>query len=83
MSSGALPQVAGLQELLDSCRRLIRVHSLVRGFAEALCVLTACLLFACLLDYLVPLPSGVRLGLLAATLLTIESHRMNWERRWI
>lgn len=69
MSSGALPRVAGLQEILDRCQRLIRVYSVLRGVAESLCVLIACILFCCLLDYIVALPGIVRLVELAGTLL--------------
>ena len=71
MSSGALPRVAGLQDILDRCQRLIRVYSALRGVAESLCVLIACILFGCMLDYLVAMPGIVRLvGLLATTVLT-------------
>ncbi|MBC7964356.1 MAG: hypothetical protein H7Z17_00405 [Fuerstia sp.] len=68
MSSGALPRVAGLQEILDRCQRLIRVYTVLRGFAESLCVLIACILFGCLLDYFVALPGVVRLAGLVGTL---------------
>jgi len=71
MSSGALSQVDGLQEILDRCQRLIRVRALLRGSAETLCVLIVCVLVGCALDYLVALPGIVRLaGLLATVVLT-------------
>lgn len=68
MSSGTLPRIAGLQEILDRCQRLIRVYSVLRGLAEALCVLIACILLGCLIDYFVALPGIVRLGGLVVTL---------------
>lgn len=70
MSLSALNQVDGLQELLDRCQRLIRVHAFLRGLAETLCVLIAGIVCACALDYLIGLPSLVRMGLLAGTVLT-------------
>ena len=71
MSSGAIPQVVGLKKILDRCQRLIRVYSALRGLAETLCVIVACVLFVCLLDYLVPLPGMVRMtGLVATVVLT-------------
>ena len=78
MSSGALPRVAGLQEILDRCQRLIRVYSVLRGLAESLCVLIACILFGCLLDYFVALPGVVRLcGLVGTLVLTCA---VAWKR---
>ena len=71
MSSGTLPRVARLQEILDRCQRLIRVYSVLRGLAESLCVLIACILFGCLLDYFVALPGALRLvGLVGTLVLT-------------
>ena len=71
MSSGAWPRIAGLQEILDRCQRLIRVYSVLRGLAESLCVLIACILFGCLLDYFVALPGALRLiGLVGTLVLT-------------
>jgi hypothetical protein len=78
MSSGALVRVDGLQELLDRCQRLIRVHSLFRGLAETLCVLIAGIVFACVLDYFIVLPGFVRLGLLAST--AIVTSIVAWRR---
>ena len=78
MSSGALPRVAGLQEILDRCQRLIRVYSVLRGLAESLCVLVACILFGCLLDYFVALPGIVRLGGLVGTL--VLTCAVAWKR---
>ena len=78
MSSGALPRVAGLQEILDRCQRLIRVYSVLRGVAESLCVLVACILFGCLLDYFVALPGIVRLGGLVGTL--VLTCAVAWKR---
>ena len=78
MSSGALVRVTGLQELLDRCQRLIRVHSVLRGLAETLCVLIACLLFGCLLDYVIALPSAVRLALLGLTAVLLVA--VTWKR---
>lgn len=68
MSSGTLPRIAGLQEILDRCQRLVRVYSVLRGLAEALCVLIACVLLGCLIDYFIALPGIVRLGGLVVTL---------------
>jgi hypothetical protein len=71
MSLGAMPQATGLQEILNRCQRRIQVHSALRGFAETLCVLIACVLFVCLLDYLVVLPGIVRTtGLVTTVVLT-------------
>jgi len=71
MSSDAGPRVVGLQQILDHCQRLIRVHSALRGLAESLCVLIACVLFVCLLDYLIASPGIVRTtGLVATVVLT-------------
>jgi len=71
MSSGVMPRVAGLKKILDRCQRLIRVYSALRGLAETLCVIVACVLFVCLLDYLIPLPGMVRMtGLVATVVLT-------------
>lgn len=78
MSSGALPRIVGLQGILDRCQRLIRVYSVLRGFAETLCVLIACILLGCLLDYCVALPGIVRLGGLVATL--ILTGAVAWRR---
>lgn len=78
MSSGALPRVAGLQEILDGCQRLIRVYSVLRGFAESLCVLIACVLFGCLLDYFVALPGVLRLAGLVGTL--VLTCAVAWKR---
>ena len=78
MSSGALPRIAGLQEILDRCQRLIRVYSMLRGFAEALCILIACILLGCLLDYFVALPGIMRLGGLVATLILTAA--VAWKR---
>ena len=78
MSSGALPRVAGLQEILDRCQRLIKVYTVLRGVAETLCVLIACVLFGCLLDYLVALPAIVRLVTLVATL--VLTGAVAWKR---
>ena len=78
MSSGALVRVTGLQELLDRCRRLIRVHSILRGLAETLCVLIACVLFGCALDYLITLPSTVRLAVLGLTAVLFVA--VTWKR---
>jgi hypothetical protein len=78
MSSGALARVPGLQELLDQCQRRIRVHSLLRGSAETLCVLIAAVMFGCLLDYLIALPGAVRFALLAMTLLLTSA--VAWKR---
>ena len=78
MSSGALVRVTGLQELLDRCQRLIRVHSVLRGLAETLCVLIACVLFGCLLDYLIALPSSVRMALLGLTAVLFVA--VTWKR---
>ena len=78
MSSGAFPRIAGLQQVLDRCQRLIRVYSVLRGFAEALCVLIACILLGCLVDYFVALPGFVRFGGLVATL--ILTGAVAWKR---
>ena len=78
MSSGALPRISGLQGILDRCQRLIRIYSMLRGFAEALCVLIACVLLGCLVDYFVTLPGIVRLGGLVATL--ILTGAVLWKR---
>lgn len=78
MSSGALPRVAGLQEILDRCQWLIRVYSVLRGVAESLCVLIACILFGCLLDYFVTLPGMVRLMGLVGTL--VLTGAVAWKR---
>ncbi len=78
MSSDALNQVAGLQELLNRCQRLIRIHALFRGFSETVCVLIAGLVFACLLDYFVALPGAFRFLLLAATVLM--TGLVGWKR---
>lgn len=78
MSSGALPQVDGLQEILDRCQRLIRVHSVLRGSAETLCVLVVCVLLGCAIDYLIALPGVVRLAGLAATL--VLTGAVAWKR---
>ena len=78
MSSGALPRIAGLQDILDRCQRLIRVYSALRGFAEALCVFIACILVGCLVDYFFALPGFVRLGGLIATL--VLTGAVAWKR---
>jgi|GEM_PF-365204 len=78
MSSDALGQVDGLQELLNRCQRLIRVHALFRGFSETVCVLIAGLVFACLLDYLIGLPGLTRFGLLAGTV--VITSLVGWKR---
>ena len=78
MSSGALPRVAGLQEILDRCQRLIRVYSVLRGVAESLCVLIACIMFGCLLDYFVALPGALRLVGLVGTL--VLTGAVAWKR---
>ncbi|MDA1231667.1 MAG: hypothetical protein O2856_12910, partial [Planctomycetota bacterium] len=78
MSSGAMPRIAGLQEILDRCQRLVRVYSVLRGFAEAVCILIACVLFGCLLDYFIALPGIVRFGGLVATLVLTTA--VAWKR---
>ncbi|MCA9010455.1 MAG: hypothetical protein KDB01_11945 [Planctomycetaceae bacterium] len=78
MSLGTLPRVVGLQEILNRCQRLIWVYTFLRGTAETLCVLIACVLFGCLLDYLLVLPGVVRMtGLTATLLLTLG---VAWKR---
>ncbi len=68
MSSGAVLRVAGLQDLLDRCQRLIRIHSVLRGFAETVCVLIACVLFGCLVDYFITLSGMLRFAVLVSTI---------------
>lgn len=69
MSSDALLQVRGLPELLARCERRVRSNAVLRGIAEMVCVACAGMLASCLLDFLVGLPSFVRMIFLSGTVL--------------
>jgi hypothetical protein len=72
MSATSLNQIAGLSSLLRSLRRRVWISSVTRGLAETTAVAIACILAGVTIDFLLPLPAMVRLGLLvvvsAATL---------------
>jgi len=70
MSSATLSQIPGLSRLLLQCRRLVRLQAVLRGFAETIATGSITLLLACLLDYLLLLPSTPRLLLLLVTIST-------------
>lgn len=61
--------VAGLPELLERCRRRIRIQSALRGTAETVCILIGGVLLSCGLDFLLSLPGLFRLAFLVITLL--------------
>jgi hypothetical protein len=61
--------VAGLSDLLERCRRRIRIQSALRGIAETVSILILGVLLSCGLDYLLSLPGLFRLAFLATTLL--------------
>ena len=60
MSAGSLSQSRQVQRILDSCRRQILQHTLLVGCATLLITVTAGLLAAGLLDYLLGLPGWAR-----------------------
>jgi hypothetical protein len=64
MSSGAMLRVPGLQELLNRCQALIRIHTALRGIAETVCTVIICLLVACAADYLISFSGTGRLVML-------------------
>lgn len=66
MSSGSFSQQPQVQTILDNCRRQIRNNALLAGASSVCLVVVAGLLLAAGLDYLLPLPSVVRAGLLVA-----------------
>jgi hypothetical protein len=67
MSSGAMVRVPGLQELLNRCQALIRIHTALRGLAETVCTVIVCLLVACSVDYLVSFSATGRLVMLVVS----------------
>lgn len=69
MISDATTSVAGLSELLERCRRRIRIQSALRGLAETVSILLLGVLLSCGLDYLLSLPGLFRLAFLVTTLL--------------
>ncbi len=71
MSSTSAQHVHGLQELLDRCQRQIRVHAMLRGTAETVCITIAVLLISLVLDYMLILPGMVRLTLLISGLVIV------------
>lgn len=68
MSVSSIPQISGLPSLLAGLRRRVWLSSTVRGLAEVLALVVAALLLALCLDFLIPLPASMRLGLLIAVL---------------
>jgi hypothetical protein len=70
MSSATLSQIPGLPRLLLQCRRLVRLQAVLRGSAETIATTSITLLLACLIDYLLLLPSTLRLLLLLITVCT-------------
>ncbi|MCA9061272.1 MAG: hypothetical protein KDA85_22315, partial [Planctomycetaceae bacterium] len=78
MSAPAMPPVPGLAQLLLECRRRIRIQGCLRGSLETLLAVITGILFACLVDFLIPLPAFVRLLLLLLFLVTVAA--VSWLR---
>lgn len=68
MSAPPVEQLSGLPGLLKSLRRRVWVSSAARGVADLTAIVLACVLLAAVLDFLLPLPSAVRLILLLVVL---------------
>ena len=71
MSSVRFSQEPQVQAVLQRCRRQIRNHALLTGAASVCLVVVAGLLLAGVLDYILPLPGGVRATLLAGLILSV------------
>ncbi|MBL8820525.1 MAG: hypothetical protein JNL58_31165 [Planctomyces sp.] len=68
MSAGRMAELPGLSRLLARCRRQILFLTTLRGLAELATVLLVCVFVGCLIDFLIPLPSIVRLILLTGSI---------------
>lgn len=71
MSSRSFSQQPQVQSILENCRRQIRNNALLAGLSSVCLVIVAGIVLAAGLDYLLPLPSVVRAGLLAVLILAI------------
>ncbi|MCA9086410.1 MAG: hypothetical protein KDA81_20270, partial [Planctomycetaceae bacterium] len=71
MSAGMISDGSQVQQVLDACRRHVRLHVVMSGLAGIVTVGLVCLLTAAVLDFLFDVPPTGRILLLAIGLLAV------------